>query len=79
MQTKKTCMTMQTKVWMTSFLFKEFLSFFKDFVPGEISQINCHLLILDSHGSHVTQKALKQTMAFGLDMMTLPLHTSCAL
>jgi len=72
-------MVMQTKVWMTSFLFKEFFSFFNDSIPGGISQTNCHLLILDGHGSHVTLKALEQAMAFGLDMITLPSHTSHAL
>jgi hypothetical protein len=65
MQTMKTCMAMQTKAWMTSFLFKEFLSFFKDYVQGGISQTNHHLLILDGHGSHVTLKAIEQAMAFG--------------
>ncbi len=28
-----TCMAVRTKAWMTSFLFKEFLSFFKGFSP----------------------------------------------
>jgi len=32
-----TCMTVQTKAWMTSFLFKEFLSFFKKLVISDIS------------------------------------------
>jgi hypothetical protein len=37
------------------------------------------LLILDGDGSHVTLKAIEQTRYFGLDMVTLPLHTSHAL
>jgi hypothetical protein len=49
-----TCMVVQTKTWMTSFLFKEFSSFFKRLIPGGISPNNCHLLILDGHGSHVS-------------------------
>jgi hypothetical protein len=64
---------------MINFLFKEFLSFFKHFVPSGISQTNHHLLVLDGHGSHVTLKALEQEMAFGLYMITLPSHTSHAL
>jgi hypothetical protein len=64
---------------MTSFLFKEFLSFFKDYVQSGISQTNHHLFILDGHKSHVTLKVLEQAMAFGLDMITLPSHTSHAL
>jgi hypothetical protein len=75
----RTCMAMQIKTWMTSFFFKKFLSFFKDYVPNGISQTTCHLLVLDGHKSHVTLEALEQAMAFGLDMITLSLHTSRAL
>jgi hypothetical protein len=35
-----TCMAMQTKAWMTSFLFKEFQSFFKKSIFSEIYQSN---------------------------------------
>jgi hypothetical protein len=72
-------MAMQTNAWMTTFLFKEFPSFFKRLILGGISQTNCHLLILDGHGSHVTLKAIEQATDFGLDMITLPSHTSHAL
>jgi hypothetical protein len=61
---------------MTNFLLKEFLSFFKRLVQGVISLTNRNLLILDGHGSHVTLKAIVQTQAFGLNMITLPSHTS---
>jgi len=37
---------------------------------------DCHQLVLDAHGSHVTFKAIKQAHQFGLDMVTLPSHTS---
>jgi hypothetical protein len=53
------CMVMQRNAWMTSFMFKEFLSFFKIYILGGISQSNCHLLIMDGHGSHVTLKAIE--------------------
>jgi hypothetical protein len=33
----RTCMAMQTKAWITSLFFKEFLSFFKEFILGGIS------------------------------------------
>jgi hypothetical protein len=59
---------------MTSFFFKEFFSFFKDFVLSGIFQTNRHLLILDDHKSHVTLQTLEQAMAFGLDMITLLLQ-----
>jgi hypothetical protein len=71
-------MAIQPKAWMINFLFKEFLSFLKHSIPSGISQTNRHLLVLNGHGSHVTLKALKQAMAFGLDMITLPSHTSHA-
>jgi hypothetical protein len=51
--------------------------FFKRSIPnGIISITNRHLFILDGHGSHVTFEAIKQVQEFGLDMITLPLHTS---
>jgi hypothetical protein len=70
---------MQSRAWMTTFLFKEFLSFFKRFIPSGISITNKHLLILDGHQFHVTLEAIKQAQEFGLDMITLPSHTSHAL
>jgi hypothetical protein len=33
-------MAMQKKAWMTSFLFKEFLTFFKKFVPGGVTFVS---------------------------------------
>jgi hypothetical protein len=72
-------MVVQTKTWMTSFLFKEFLSFFKRSVLGGIFPNNHHLLALDGHGSHVTLEVIKHAQQFGLNMMNLPSHTSHAL
>jgi len=43
------------------------------------SQENCHHLILDGHGSHITIQALKHIAEVGLDMVTLFAHTSHAL
>jgi hypothetical protein len=37
----RTCKAMQSKDWMTTFLFKEFLSFFKRSIPSGISQQIC--------------------------------------
>jgi hypothetical protein len=61
------------------FIFKEFLNSFKKYVPNEIFQTNQHFIILYGHGSHVTLEAIKQSHQFGLDMITLPSHTSHAL
>jgi hypothetical protein len=74
-----TCMAMQSKAWMTTSLFKEFLSFFKRFIPSGIFLTIRHLLILDGHGSHVTFEAIEPAKEFGLDMIILPSHTSHAL
>jgi hypothetical protein len=54
----RTCMVVQTKAWMTSSLFKEFLSFFKRSVPSGCSPINHLLLILNGHGSQINLKAI---------------------
>jgi len=72
-----TCMVMQTKAWMTSFLFKMFLSFLKkSLVLGEIFQSNWHFLILNGHGSHVTLEAMAQAQELGSNtMVTLLIHT----
>jgi hypothetical protein len=64
---------------MTTFLFKEFLSFFKRSIPSGISLTNKHLFILDGHGSHITLEVIEQAKEFGLDIITLPSHTSHAL
>jgi len=53
--------------------------FFKRSIPSGISITNRHMLILDGHGSHVTLEVIEQVQEFGLDMITLPLHTSHAL
>ncbi len=74
-----TCMAMQKKAWMNFFLFKEFLSFFKQFVPIGVSTTNQHILIVDSYGSHVTLKVVEQAHKFGLDMIILLTHTFHAL
>jgi hypothetical protein len=70
---------MQNNAWMKAFLFKGILSFFNNLVPCGISQSNRYLLILDDHGSHVILKTIGQVQTFGLNMITLPSHTSHAL
>ncbi len=43
------CMVMQSKAWMTTSLFKEFLSFFKRSILSGISLTTRHLFILHGH------------------------------
>ncbi len=75
-----TCVAHNTKrTWMTCFMFKVFFFFFKWSILSGIFKTNRHLLIINEHGSHITLKSLKQTQAFGLNMITLPSHTSRAL
>jgi hypothetical protein len=64
---------------MTAFLFKEFLYFFKRLIPSGVSLTNRHLLIMDGHGNHVILEAIEHAKDIGLNMITLPFHTSCAL
>ncbi len=58
------------------FLFQGVPFFFKKFVKNGVSFTNRHLLVLDGHGSHVTLKVVSQAQEMGLDMITLPSHTS---
>jgi hypothetical protein len=44
-----------------------------------MSLSNQHLLILNGHGNHVTLETIGLAKEFGLDMITLPSHTSHAL
>ncbi len=57
-----------------NFFMTTFLAYFIMFGP----LTNRHLFILDGHGSHVTFEAIEQAKEFGLDMITIPLHTSHA-
>jgi len=75
-------MAMQEKAWMTSYLFSTWLSHFIKNVnklAGGISPQRRHLLILDGHSSHVTVEVVNQAKREGLDVVTLPSHTSHAL
>jgi len=72
----RTCMIMQKKTWMISFLFKKFFSFFKKYVSSNVSLTNRHVLIIDGHGSHVTLEVILQAQEMGLYMIILPSHTS---
>ncbi len=75
-----TCMAMQTKAWMTNFLFKKLLSFFKRSKPRW--HFCCQYIFAHFRWTpkfHVTLQAIKQAQAFWLDMITLPSHMNHAL
>ena len=74
-------MAMQPRAWMTTYLFSAWLSHFIESVQsmGGISTEHMHLLILDGHNSHCTLDVVLEARAAGLDILTLPAHTSHAL
>jgi len=69
-------MAIQKKVWMTTFMFQEFLIFFKTYVPSGIFEAILHLLILNGHRSHVIVEAISQEQQLGLNINTFPFHKS---
>ena len=74
-------MGMQQNAWMTRWLFESWISHILEYLkngPG-IDHSNCHLLILGEHNSHVTLEVVKISMESGLDIVSLPSHTSHAL
>jgi hypothetical protein len=74
-------MAMQPHAWMTSYLFSAWISHFLESVRklGGISPEHCHRFILDGHNSHVTLEVVMEAKRVGLDLLTLPSHTSHAL
>jgi hypothetical protein len=76
-----TTMAMQPRAWMTGYLFSAWISHFIECVQhtGGISVEQRHLLILDGHSSHMTLDIVWEARAAGLDLLTLPSHTSHAM
>ena len=74
-------MGMQPNAWMTRWLFESWISHFIECLrrgPG-IDLNNRHLLVLDRHNSHNMLEVMKIAMQLGLDIISLPSHTSHAL
>jgi hypothetical protein len=71
-------MAMQPRAWMTSYLFSAWMSRFIDLVraSSSISPDDRHLFILDGHISHVSVEVVQEARRAGLDILTLPSHTS---
>ena len=74
-------MGMQPNAWMTRWLFKSWISHFIQCLRkgSGIDLSNRHMLILDEHNSHVTLEVVRTAMESGLDIKSLPSHTSHAL
>ena len=75
---QNSCMAIQRNGWMIAFLFSAWITHFLSIVKRRygISETNRHLLILDGHGSHVTLEVVQKAKSEGLDIITLPSHTS---
>ena len=71
-------MTMQEKGYMTSYLVLRWMDHFIQQLEEleDLSPTNTHLIILDGHKSHVSLKVIKKAKAHGVDMISLPSHTS---
>ena len=69
---------MQKKGWMDSFHFMEWMDHFIKRIKeeGGVPSIERHLLILYGHKSHLSLEVLKKAKANGIDMISLPSHTS---
>ena len=74
-------MGMQPNAWMTRWLFESWISHFIECLKKGlgIDLKNRHLLVLDGHNSHIMLEVMKIAMQYGLDIISLPSHTSHAL
>jgi hypothetical protein len=72
-----TC-AMQSNAWMNAYLFNKWMDHFIEAMKkkGGMSPIQRHLMILDGHNSHVILDVIVKANEAGLDMVTLPSHTS---
>ena len=77
---KGAVMGMQPNAWMTRWLFESWiLHFIECLKRGPSIDLNKrHLLVLDGHNSHVKLEVMKVVMQSGLDIISLPFHTSHA-
>lgn len=70
------CMAVQEHAWMTKELFLNWLQHFASSIPSGVSPSNRALLIFDGHGSHVAYNTIEEARRLGIDLVTLPAHTS---
>ena len=70
------CMAAHPHAWMTKELFLNWLTHFSGSIPGGVSPENRHLLVLDGHGSHIAVQTIEEANNLGIDLLTLPAHTT---
>lgn len=61
---------------MTNNIFLEWMQHLKKNTQGGLPKDNRHLLILDGHSSNVTIETISNKLKIGLDIITLPTHSS---
>ena len=69
---------MQLEAWMTQISFSNWITHFVNCLSTR-KGISCerrHLLIVDGHNSHITLEVVMKAMDVGLDLLTLPSHTT---
>ena len=73
-----TTMAMQEKGYITSYLFSRLMDHFIEHLEDLqlLSPSNRHLIILDGHKSHLTLKVIQEATEHGVDLISLPSHTS---
>ncbi|MCO5609724.1 hypothetical protein L7F22_063956 [Adiantum nelumboides] len=69
-------MAMQKEARMIGELFQAWLEHFKTAIMDDMGLESRHLLILDGHGSHVSLEVVGKAHEAGIDIVTLPAHTS---
>ncbi|MCO5587329.1 hypothetical protein L7F22_041278 [Adiantum nelumboides] len=69
-------MAVQEKAWMIGELFQAWLQHFDNSIMIDIGKESRHFLILDGHGSHISLEVVAKAHASGIDIITLPTHTS---
>ena len=69
-------MSVQKNGWMSNDIFCDWLNHFRLNVPRGVNMDNKHLLVLDSHCSHISARALDTCIKMGLDIITILAHSS---
>ena len=72
---------MQKRGWVDSYLFSKWMDYFLSKLRerGLMSTSDRHLLVLDGHKAHLTLEVVSKAKKHGVDMLTLPSHTSFGL
>ena len=72
---------MQKRNWVDAYHFSKWMDHFVNILKGRslLSTTSRHLLVLDGHKAHLTLEVVQKAKTNGIDMLTLPSHTSYGL